>query len=128
MIKTKKMPVCISFGNFKTSKDEFLIPFVQKELENGFMGIKSGGIFHYGVLSYLGIEISSTDIINKILNSGIKILNTETLNIVLEDYINKLQSFKIGNIIEIEYLKENEFKLVKVSEKPPRKIKRKLPD
>ena len=127
MKTTKKMPVSLSYGEFSTKKNEFLVPFVQNESKNDFMGIKSGEEFKYGAISYIGKEISPNDIMDKMVKAGVGNTSKEDLLIVLDRYLESLQSFKIGNIIQIEYLPDGDFNLVKVAEKPPRKKRSKLP-
>lgn len=127
MISTKKMPVSLSYGEFSTKKNEFLVPLFQKGSTSGFIGIKSGEEFPFGAISYIGKEISAKDIFDKIISAGIEIPNRGALIEMLEDYLKKLQSFKIGNIIKIEYLTERNFNLIKVAEKPPRERTSKLP-
>jgi len=121
------MPVSLSYEDFRTNKNEFIVPFVKSESKNGFMGIKSGEEFKYGAISYIGKEITTNDILDKMEKSGVVTTNKEDLIVSLDRYLEEIQSLKIGNIIKIEYLPDGNFNLVKVAEKTPGKKRSKLP-
>ena len=60
---TKKMLASISYQDFKTSTDEFVVP--APENITRLIGIKSNKVIEYGIVSYIGVEINSEDIIKK---------------------------------------------------------------
>jgi hypothetical protein len=127
MKTTKKMPVSLSYEEFRTNKNEFLVPFIQGDKKDAFMGIKSGDEFRYGAISYIGKEISTNDILDKMEKAGVLTKSKEDLIASINRYLEEIQSLKIGNIIKIEYLPDGNFNLVKVAEKPPGKKRSKLP-
>jgi hypothetical protein len=128
-IRTKKLPVSLSFGEFKSNSNEFLIPVLKSEERNpsGFMGIKSGKRFPFGALSFLGKAISASDILGKIGATRMKSLDMSAAISDLNSYLEKLQAFKIGNVLEIEYLSNGDIRLIKVAERPPSEKGPKLP-
>lgn len=118
--KTKRLPVSLSFGNFKCSSSEFLIPFTGgNDHPTGFMGIKTGKSFPYGALSFLGKEISTPEILDKLKSCKTQIWDAPAVVKILNRYLEKLQEFRIGNILEIEYLMEGDIRLIKIAERPP---------
>jgi len=125
--KIKKMPVSLSYSDFKTTKNEFLVPFYRMEKALGFMGIKSGESFPFGAISYIGKEITNKDILEKIAVAGINIVEERGFLEYVGKFLLKLGVFRIGNILRVEYLPNDEFELIKVAESPPRERNRKLP-
>jgi hypothetical protein len=127
-IKTRRLLVSLTFGSFKCTSNEFLIPFLKiEERINGFLGIKSGKIFTYGAVSFIGKEISASDILRRIDASKVKTMDLSTALRVLNSYLEKLQAFKIGNVLEIEYLPNGDLRMIKVAERPPSEKGPKLP-
>ncbi|MBF0234384.1 MAG: hypothetical protein HQK65_15295 [Desulfamplus sp.] len=125
-MKTKKMPVSISYGSFKAKLNEFLIPFTG-EKQDGFRGLQSGLSSQYGSISFIGKEITANDVFAKLVDSGQKIDNVEAVITAITDFLGQLQQFKVGNIISIYYSDDgNGFKLEKEANRPPQK-KRRLP-
>jgi hypothetical protein len=117
---TKKMPVSLSFGSFKSDSKEFLIPFLDREeLPNGFMGIESGRRIPFGMLAYIGKQISASHIIRKMGSGRLGSLSMSDAARDLNYFIEMLQAFKIGNVLEIEYLPDGDFRLTKVAERRP---------
>ncbi len=127
-MKTKKMPVSVSHGKFKSKSKEFIIPFTGGDRE-GFVGIESGKAAQYGLITYIGKDVTVNDIFAKLVDSGQKISNVEASIALFSDFIEQIQQFKVGNIIGISYSKEGiGFKLVKEANRPSKKQKEsKLP-
>lgn len=100
MYKTKKMPVSISYGDFKTKASEFLVP--SPYIDKSLIGIKSGKEYLYGVISFIGIEISINDIIKKMECNGISIEDINIYEDKLNRYIDQIYKYKISNIISID--------------------------
>lgn len=123
-MKTKKMPISISYGDFKAKSKEFLIPYTSKEKE-GFRGLKSGQASLYGMITFIGKEISSNDIFAKLIDNGQQLDNIDKTLKIFEYYIKELQQFKVGNIISISYSRYDlDFQLVKEADHPPKNKKK----
>ncbi len=116
MITTKKLPVAISFAEFATRADEFLVP-TNIGGKSSFLGIKSGKPFPYGALSYLGRSVSAQDILEKL--SAAKISSEAISKEMLESYLDALSLFKIGNILAVESVSGPVVRLTKVAEMIP---------
>lgn len=127
--KTKKLPVSLSYGDFKTTENEFLIPFLQNNERKlkGFMGIKSGNRFPFGALSFVGKPVSASNILNKLAFLKQDSSDLERYEQYLQEYLEKLQNFKIGNILEIQYMPNGGIMLTKLAERPPIKNIPKIP-
>ncbi|ADL53275.1 hypothetical protein [Clostridium cellulovorans] len=116
MEKTKKMPISISYGDFKTRASEFLVP---NPYDNGgLIGIKSGAAYLYGAISYIGVEISTLDIIDKMTANGISIGNVDDYKDKLNKYIDEIYKYKISNVIEGVLDEKGNAILNKVANKP----------
>lgn len=117
-MKTKKMPTSVTFGNFKSKSNEFLIPFTGKD-RKGFKGIVSGEPSQYGAIKFIGTQITSNDVFAKLVDNGHKIDNVDEILTALADFLDQLQQFKVGNIISISYSdNDNSFKLNKIADRP----------
>lgn len=124
MNATKKLPVAVSFAEFSTNADEFLVP-ANVDGKACFIGIKSGKSFPYGALSYLGKPVFSEDILRKM--AAAKTTSEFVSKEMLEAYLEALSAFKIGNIITVESLVGSVVRLAKVAEMIPVGGKVKLP-
>ena len=118
MITTKKLPVAVSFAEFRTNADEFLIP-ANVDGKSCFVGIKSGKSFPYGALSYLGRLISVQDILNKLASSKVLLRFKVHSKEMLEAYLEALSDFKIGNILSVESLSDSSVRLTKMADMIP---------
>nr|WP_319396640.1 hypothetical protein [uncultured Desulfobacter sp.] len=128
-MKTKKMPVSVTYGSFKSKSKEFIIPFIGEE-RDGFRGIKSGKSSQYGLITFIGKEITSNDVFAKLVDSGQKIDNVDAVLTAITEFLEQLQQFKVGNVIGISYSDDGEgFNLVKEANRPPKdqQKKSKLP-
>lgn len=121
---TKKFPVSISFESFEAKSNEFIVPIAGGNNTNEFVGIKSGGRFPYGAVSYIGKAVSVIDVLEKMTQAGIEVSDATAAVEVLDKYLQRLQEFKIGSILGIEYSPAGDFTLVKVAVRPPRKRKK----
>lgn len=118
MDKTKKMPVSISFGDVKTRASEFLVP--NPCGDGSLIGIKSGKEYLYGAISFIGVEISITDIIDKMISNGLNIIEIDKYKDKLNRYIDEIYKYKISNIISGGLDENNNIILNKVANRPER--------
>lgn len=116
MITTKKLPVAVSFAEFTTSADEFLVP-ANVGGKSCFIGIKSGKPFPYGALTYLGRSVSAQDILEKLGAS--KAASVGISKEMLESYLHEISVFKIGNILTVESVSGSVVRLKKVADMIP---------
>lgn len=124
---TKKLPVSLSFGNYHTDKNEFLIPLSDpRGRATGFVGLKSGAIHEYGAVSFVGKPLSAEEIVAKMLSFGRCVGDVADVQNSIERYLEQMNAFRIGNVVEIHY-EEGRFLLRKVADHPPRQQERKLP-
>jgi len=100
---TKKFPVSVSFGDFVTRKDEFLVPIIGGSDTHEFMGISSGSPFPYGAVSYIGKAVSVADVLDKMMRAGINIPDATEAQEAFGSYLKELQEFRVGNVVAIEY-------------------------
>lgn len=118
MDKTKKMQVSISFGEVKTRANEFLVPNPCND--GSLIGIKSGKEYLYGAISFIGVEISTTDIIEKMKTNGVIVSEVIEYKDKLNKYIDEIYKYKISNIISSELDGDNNIILNKVANRPER--------
>jgi len=111
--KTKKMPVSTSLGEYKTRAKEFLIPNPCND--GSLIGIKSGKRHLFGVISYIGVEISTQDIINKVKANKIDILDVPGYIQILDKYIDEIYKYRISNIIECRLDGNDKITLIKTA-------------
>ncbi len=116
MITTKKLPVAVSFAEFATQADEFLVP-ANVGGKASFIGIKSGNCFPYGALSYLGRSVSADDILEKLIAA--KVLSEGISKEMLEGYLKAIAAFKIGNILSVESVSGSIVRLKRVTDMIP---------
>jgi len=126
MSTTKKLPVAVSFAEFKTDSNEFLVP-ADVGGKSCFIGVKSGKSYPYGAVSYLGKEIGVQDIIDKLKSNRVQVSAPDSLASLLESYLKTLATFKIGNILAVEGIGGGSVGLVKVAEMSPAGGKVNLP-
>lgn len=117
---TKKLPVSLSYSDFEAKTKEFLVPAADAGF-GSFRGLKSGSIYPFGALSYLGTEITANDVFARLVDSGQKIRNVDETLKVLDAYLQMLQEFRIGNILAVEPCVESPsgFRLKKIANSPP---------
>lgn len=118
MDKTKKMPISISYGEVKTRASEFLVP---NPCNNGsLIGIKSGKEYLYGAISFIGVEISTLDIIDRMIANGISVGDVDEYKDKLNKYIDEIYKYKISNIISSGLDEDKNIILNKVANRPER--------
>jgi hypothetical protein len=127
MKTTKKLPVAINprTGQARAGKD-FLIPFPAASETSGFVGIQSGKRYASGALVYLGMGVTSADILKRAeqsLGSDISLPSGKQL----DAYLAALADFKIGNVLSISYSVDGSFALSKIAEMCQPQSKSKLP-
>ena len=127
-MKTKKMPVSITFKDFKAKSEEFVIPFTGKE-KKGFRGLNSGNATKYGMITFIERKISANDVFAKLVDSGQRIDDVDATLSIISQYLEELQQFKVGNVISVDYTDDFAFRLTKEANKPQKKKekKRRLP-
>lgn len=118
MNKTKKMPISISYGEVKTRASEFLVPNPCND--GSLIGIKSGKEYLYGTISFIGVEISTTDIIDKMITNGVSVGDVNEYKYKLNKYIDEIYKYKISNIISGGLDEGNNIILNKVANRPER--------
>jgi len=124
-MKTKKFPVSISFRDFKAKSEEFLIPHTGKG-RNGFRGLNSGRVAPYGLITFVGKEISANDVFARLVDSGQVIDDVDGILATIDRYLKECQQFKIGNIISIVYSDNgSDFQLFKKADRPPKQESKK---
>jgi hypothetical protein len=123
-VTTKKFPVSLKQNGLPSSRSEFVIPFLEKPIQNEFIGLKSGKGYKMGAISYIGVEIDSNEILSKL---QITPKELDSARQIINDFMLQLQNFKIGNVISIEYNEDGSFILKKESSRPKSKNAKKLP-
>ncbi len=98
---TKKLPVSVSYRDSKAKSNEFVIPAMDAGF-NGFRGLKSGRLYDYGALSYLGKEITVNDVFARLVDSGQKIDDVDATLKMLDAYLQAVQGYRIGNVLAVE--------------------------
>jgi len=100
---------------------------VQVEGAPAFIGMKTKKVSSFGLLVYVGKQLSAADLFAKLVDSGHRIESVpRTLN-ALERYIELLQTFRIGNVLTVEPDRCNGFNLIKFASTPPSTGSSKLP-
>ena len=110
-MKTKKILTSISYKNFNSQLEEFIVPSFNNELS--LIGVTSGNISEYGMVVFVGKEIGPNDIFSKLVESGQQINDIAKAFDMINKYIEELQEFKIGNVISIKPNGKDCFKLFK---------------
>ena len=96
-------------------RSEHLIPCLDRE-KPMFVGIKTGKQYDKGCISYIGVSVSSDDIMAKL-----KLPNNEIINArkMLDEYLMQLKKFKIGNVVSVSWSEPNmELSLRKEEDRP----------
>ena len=123
---TKKLPVSVSYGDVEAKSNEFVIPAMDTGF-SGFRGLKSGRLYTYGALSFLGKEITVNDVFARLVDSGQRIDNVDAMLRMLDAYLEAVQDYRIGNVLTVEPSSDRcGFKLTKVAQRP-NSGKKKLP-
>jgi hypothetical protein len=123
-MKTRKLlaPLDLTKPNIKNTG--FLYPNITSEQMNFFVELNSDKKWEFGMVVFIGSEISTNDVFAKIVNSGKKINSVSILLSHIEEYLRQVNLYKIGDIVGIKSL-NNGFELIKIE--LPKKQKNKLP-
>jgi len=118
-LTTKKLLVAFDPSAPDIVSNDFLVPIVEGD-QVALLGLTSGQPSSFGVLVYLGGQVTVNDLFARLVDSGRKIPSVErTLN-VLADYLLRLDAFKIGNVVSIESAAEEccGFRLARIADTP----------
>lgn len=115
---TKKLPVSISYGDVQAKCNEFLIPAMDAGF-SGFRGVKSGRLYTYGALSFLGKEITINDVFARLVDSGHRIDDVDATLKMLDAYFAAVQGYRIGTVLTVQPSSDRGgFKLTRVAQRP----------
>lgn len=128
-MKTKKSVYSYSFGDYKSTKKDFLIPYPDNAVDGFFLGLTSGKQQKYGLVVMTGRDLSKDDLMGKLIQSGRKIIDVTYTLELLNHYLILLKEFKIGNVIEVKYNSSLPygFGLYLVSKSLPNKSPKRIP-
>lgn len=115
-VSIKKMPCSMRKDGAASLRSEHLVPCLTKE-KPVFIGIKSGKEYDKGCISYLGVKVSSDDILKKL-----KLPKGEAIKArpILDEYLKQINQFKIGNVVSVSWGQDTqELELIKEAERPP---------
>ena len=112
------MPISISYREVKTRASEFLVPNPRND--GSLIGIKNGKEYLYGAISFIGIEISTVDIIDKMITNGVSVGDVDEYKDKLNKYIDEIYKYKISNIISGGLDEDKNIILNKVANRPER--------
>jgi hypothetical protein len=115
MITTRKLPHSMTKDGKATLHGEHLVPCLESPRQNYFVGVKTGKKHDKGLLVYLGVEISTDDILKKI---GMTDKATETDRKAMESFLQELQRLKIGNVVSLAFTAPASCVLKKEAEHP----------
>nr|CAP47838.1 putative integron gene cassette protein [uncultured bacterium] len=96
---TRKLPCSPKADGSASSRSEHLIPTFLNH-EPYFVGLRSGKKFPHGIVSFIGKDVSSEDIIKRLSLSPDQ---RESVVLLLVEYLQQLQSFKIGNVLSVSW-------------------------
>ncbi len=124
---TKKILIAFDFDDSNSKLSDFLIP-VFEEGSPKFFGLKSCKSVDFGMMVYIGRDVTPNDLFAKLVGTGRKIENVDKIMQNIEEYLRMLQNYKIGNILAIEAspTETTEFQLKKIAN-TPQCIKKNLP-
>ena len=101
MAQTKKLLVRFDASEKEPFSGDFLIPRV----ENGqvtFRGIRSGERGQYGMVVYVGKDVSENDLFARLVDTGTLIPDVDETLALLASFVEAMKTVKIGNVVEAE--------------------------
>ena len=104
-MKTKKLLVEIKLPSWKAGK-QFLLPNFNKASDS-FLNIKNSKNVSFGMVVYIGVEVSSEEILNRYLDNNSLEYENESYITIIDDYLNQINNFKIGNVLSVKYDNSN---------------------
>jgi hypothetical protein len=119
-MKTKKMLVAFDERKASSLRGDFLVVVCADE-KYLFWGVKSRQFYDAGLMVFVGIEISESEVFAKLVDSGWKIASVDDTLKTIEAYIDQLSELKIGNVVRITtHGTVGGFELEKVLDMPKR--------
>jgi len=115
---TKKMLVAVNLGECGTHKYEFLIPRLDGDDTDAFLGIDSGNSAEFGAVSYTGVDLVAETLFSRYIDSGGMVPDVDRALRLLDDYLRQIKTFKIGNVLGIRRI-DNGFELFLAHNRPP---------
>ncbi|NTW60247.1 MAG: hypothetical protein HGA43_13910 [Nitrospirae bacterium] len=123
-MKTRKMLYSLTKSGRASLRGEHLVPCLETTRQNCFVGVESGKKYEKGYIVYLGKDIDTEEIEEKL---RIRDDWHAEARPVIESFLTALQSFKIGNVISVSFVEKDKCVLTKEAEQPIEKHKRRLP-
>ena len=115
MTTTRKLPHSMTKDGRASQGGEHLIPCLEMPRRNIFVGVKTGKAHDKGYLVFLGKDVGTDDIFNKI---GTAETGTDTDRKAMESFLQALQSLKIGNVVSVVFTAPDSCTLKKEAEHP----------
>lgn len=115
---TKKMLATVNLGECGTRKYEFLIPRLDGDDTDAFLGIDSGKSAEFGAVSYTGVDLVAETLFSRYIDSGGMVPDVDRALRLLDDYLRQIKTFKIGNVLGIRRI-DNGFELFLAHNRPP---------
>ena len=110
LASTKKLLVEYDSDNPNNESSEFLA-VGHKDKKLSLIGLKTGRVFMFGLLVYIGKDVTKQDLLEKLDRLQAKETNFVFSDNLLNQYIQTIQDFKIGNKLSLE-VKDDSFKFV----------------
>ncbi|PIE49679.1 MAG: hypothetical protein CSA39_01285 [Flavobacteriales bacterium] len=110
----KKLLAPIDINNVEKKVQGFLYPNINTHKINNFINVKDCTKWDYGMVVYVGRDVTIEDFFTKIVDSGVRISSVKKTTKLLKRYFNVLKEIKIGTIVRVTHDDENDFIFEKV--------------
>lgn len=112
------MLAAVKLGRCDTRLGEFLVPLINAESGDTFVGIDSGKVAEFGAVSYTGKDLVAQTLFARYVDSGAKIPDVDGTLDCFDEYLRQIKTFKVGNVLGIRYA-DAKFDLYLAHNRPP---------
>ncbi len=98
---TRKLPVPFNRSKRTVGRGHLLPDLVEEPVPTAFVALSTGRRCRYGMLAYIGTDVSGGDLIRKWEERVGPVPNRALAEARIERFLNDLVSFRIGNVVTL---------------------------
>ena len=98
---TKKLLVAFDPKRPETKCSDFLAPVWLGKTPR-LLGLKSGNLRDYGLVVFVGLDVTTEDLFARLVDTGRKVENVDVVLAELEAYLGMVKGRSIGQVLSIE--------------------------
>ena len=98
---TKKLLVAFDPKRPQVESSDFLVPAWEEETPC-LLGLKSGKLHDYGLVVFLGRDVTVNDLFAKLVDTGREVENVDRIVAELGAYLGMVKERRIGEVLSVE--------------------------